>query len=91
MTSEQDNHSAIWEEPDAISQDQQTDLSSTPATPDEHESMIPEIETDEMESPDAQYSRQGKISDLARRSSPLLVPLPFAFLIFLFTLPFALR
>lgn len=91
MTSEQDNHSAIWEEPNAISQDQQTDISSMAATPDEHESMIPEIETDEMESQDAQYSRQGKISGLARQFSPILVPLPFALLIFLFTLPFALR
>src|SRR5207248_1082076 len=34
---------------------------------------------------------KGRISQLVRRFSPLLVPLPFAILIFLFTLPFSLR
>ncbi len=91
MTSEQDDHSAIWEELNASSQDQQPDLSSTAATPDQSESMVPEIETDETGLQDTQSSGQGKISGLARQFSPILVPLPFALLIFLFTLPFALR
>jgi SPFH domain/Band 7 family protein len=87
MTSEQDDSHAIWEGPNAIEQDQQLDQSSTAATPEEQEYVIPQIETDVEEPQDT----QSKVRQFARRFSPVLVPLPFAILIFLFTLPFALR
>jgi regulator of protease activity HflC (stomatin/prohibitin superfamily) len=93
MTSEQGDSSAIWGEgPNDSKQDQQPDLSSTTQTPDNQGFVIPPIVPDVVEPPqDARSSGKDRISDLIRRFSPVLVPLPFAILIFLFTLPFALR
>ena len=73
-------------------QNQQPDLSSTAQTPDKQELVIPPIETDpEEESQDTRSLSIGKVGHFVRRFSPVLVPLPFAVLIFLFTLPFALK
>jgi SPFH domain/Band 7 family protein len=92
MTSEQGDSHAIWEDPNAIRQDQQTDLSSTTGAPEGQELVIPQVETDELEeSPGTRSPGLGKLGQLIRRFSFVLVPLPFAVLIFLFTLPFALR
>ncbi len=92
MTSEQGDSHAIWEDPNAIHQDQQADLSSSTGTPGGQEFVIPQSGTDvEEESPGTRSVSRGRLGQLMRRFSPVLVPLPFAILIFLFTLPFALR
>jgi len=93
MTSEQGDSHAIWEDPNAIHQDQQADRSSMTGTSDKQELVIPQSETDvDEESPGGTRSLStGKLGKFIRRFSPVLVPLPFAILIFLFTLPFALR
>ncbi|HEX9133853.1 MAG TPA: SPFH domain-containing protein [Ktedonobacteraceae bacterium] len=92
MTSEQGDSHAIWEDPKAIHQDQQSDLSSTTDTSDGQEFVIPQSEIDvQEESTGTRSPGMGKLGQFIRRFSPVLVPLPFAILIFLFTLPFALR
>src|SRR6266487_5403747 len=93
MTSEQGDSHAIWEDPNAIHQDQQADRSSITGTSDKQELVIPQSETDvDAESSGGTRSLStGKLVQFIRRFSPVLVPLPFAILIFLFTLPFALR
>jgi regulator of protease activity HflC (stomatin/prohibitin superfamily) len=93
MTSEQGDSNAIWgEDPYDTRQDQRPDLSSTTETPDKQGLVIPPIESDVVESPqDTRPSGKDRISHVVRRFSPVLVPLPFAILIFLFTLPFVVR
>ncbi len=93
MTSEQGDSHAIWEDPNAIHQDQQPDRSSATDTPEGQELIIPQSETDVQEESagDTRSSSMGKLGQFIRRFSPVLIPLPFAILIFLFTLPFALR
>ncbi len=92
MTSEQGDSHAIWEDPNAIHQDQQPDHSSKTGTSDEQELVIPQSDSDVEESTGGTRSlSMGKLGQIIRRFSPVLVPLPFAILIFLFTLPFALR
>ena len=93
MTSEQGDSHAIWEDPNTIHQDQQPDRSSMTGTPGGQELIIPQSETDvDEELPGGTRSLStGKLGQFIRRFSPVLVPLPFAILIFLFTLPFALR
>src|SRR5216684_2715133 len=93
MTSEQGDSNAIWGEgPNDSKQVQQPDFSSTTETPDKQGLVIPPIEPDVVEPPqDTRSSGKDRISHFIRRFSPVLVPLPFAILIFLFTLPFALR
>ena len=92
MTSEQDESSAIWKAPDPTGQNRPPDHTSRSATPDQQGLVIPQIENDTEEEPHGTPSSKiGKLGSLARKFSPLLVPLPFAALIFLFTLPFAAR
>src|SRR5271169_4312955 len=93
MSSEKGDSNAIWGEgPDDSEQDQQPDISSTTATPDNQGLVIPPIEPDVAEPPqDTHVSGKDRISHIIRRFSPVLVPLPFAILIFLFTLPFTLK
>ncbi len=93
MSSEQGNSNAVWGEgPDASKQGQQPDISSTAITPDNQGFVIPPIEHDEAEPPQGtRFSGKDRFSQIVRRFSPVLVPLPFAILIFLFTLPFTLR
>src|SRR5436305_2918089 len=93
MSSEQGDSNAIWGEgPNASEQDQQPDSSSTTGTPDKEGLVIPPIERDEVEPPqDTRFSGKDRFSQIIRRFSPVLVPLPFAILIFLFTLPFTLK
>ena len=92
MTSEQGDSHAIWEDPNAIHQDQQADLSSSTGTSGGQEFVIPQSGADvQDESPGTRSVSRGRFGQVMRRFSPVLVPLPFAILIFLFTLPFALR
>lgn len=92
MTFEQDDSHAIWEGPNATSQNQPLDTSSTAATPGRQEFLVPPIQTDpEEESKDTSSLSLRKVGNFARRFSPVLVPLPFAILIFLFSLPFISR
>ncbi|HEY6287682.1 MAG TPA: hypothetical protein VIX20_18590, partial [Ktedonobacteraceae bacterium] len=93
MTSEQGNSNAVWgEDPNDSEQDQQPDISSTAVTPDKQGLVIPPIEPDVVEPPQGtHFSGKDRIGQILRRFSPVLVPLPFAILIFLFTLPFTLK
>src|SRR5258708_19736970 len=92
MTSEQDESCATWKGPEPTGQNQPPDHASTSATPEQQGLVIPQIDNDTEEGPHGTPSSQmDKLGRLARRLSPVLVPLPFAALIFLFTLPFALR
>src|SRR6266487_3335178 len=93
MSSEQGDSNAIWGEgPHDSERNQQPDISSTTATPDKHGFVIPHIEPDVDEPPqDTRFSGKDRFSQIIRRFSPVLVPLPFAILIFLFTLPFTLK
>lgn len=92
MTSEQDESSATWKGPDPTGQNQPPDHASTSATPEQQGLVIPQIENDTEEGPHGTpSSKMDKLGRLARQLSPVLVPLPFAALIFLFTLPSALR
>jgi regulator of protease activity HflC (stomatin/prohibitin superfamily) len=90
LTSKQGNSKAVWgDDPEEGRQDQQPDTYSTAITPDKQEFVIPPIEHDEVELPrNTRFSRKISVRDMLRRFSPVLVPLPFAILIFLFTLPF---
>src|SRR6266566_3422710 len=92
MTSEQGDSNATWEDPKVIKQDQQPNLSSTTETPENQEPVISPIEADaEEESQNTRSLSRSRLGLFLRRFSPVLVPLPFAILIFLFTLPFALK
>lgn len=93
MTSEQGNSKAVWgDDPEEGKQDQQPDMYSTAMTPDKQGFVIPPIEDDDVEPPqNKRFSRKISIREMLRRFSPVLVPLPFAILIFLFTLPFTLK
>jgi regulator of protease activity HflC (stomatin/prohibitin superfamily) len=93
MTSEHGDSNATWGEgPNDSEQDQQPDISSTTAPPDQQGLVIPPSEPDVVEPPqDTRFSGKDRFSQIIRRFSPVLVPLPFAILIFLFTLPFILR
>ena len=94
MTSEHGDSNAIWgEDPHESEKDQQPESSSTTVAPDNQGLVIPPPEHDVVEPPqDANVSNKGgRFSHIVRKYSPVLVPLPFAILIFLFTLPFALR
>jgi chromate transport protein ChrA len=94
MSSEQGNSNAVWgEDPKENEQVQQPPASSsTSVTPDNQGLVIPPIEQDDFEQPqDTRPSVMHGFSQMLRRFSPVLVPLPFAILIFLFTLPFTLN
>lgn len=90
MTSEQEDSHAIWQGPDVTGWDQPPDPTTGP-TPANQDLLTPPVEDDADEWEDAQNSRLEKVRQVARQFSPVLVPLPFAILIFLFTLPVALR
>jgi regulator of protease activity HflC (stomatin/prohibitin superfamily) len=93
MSSEQGGSNATWGEgPNESEEDQLPDSSSTIVTPDNQRLVIPPLDHDEVESPqDTRFSGKDRFSQIIRRFSPVLVPLPFAILIFLFTLPFTLK
>ena len=101
MTLEQDNSraSSSWSDPNTVSWDAdplllEPDDPSTPPLEDDQFSPSP-IDTDivaddeEWEKPSL-FSRDS-LRQLARQLSPVLVPLPFALLVFLFSLPADLR
>ena len=89
ISGEGDAH-AIWQGSNA---DQQGDLPTTdPAQSQQLLPPQPQNEPDEEEEQqDTSLSTWEKLGKFARKFSPVLVPLPFAALIFLFTLPVALR
>ncbi len=87
MTSEQDNSHAIWQEP--IKPEQPADLTPTATTPGQQELVT--LQQPPPDEENVKPSNRQKLGRLARQFSPLLVPLPFAALVFLFTLPVALR
>ncbi len=93
MTSEQGDSNAIWGEgPLESEQDQQPDSSSATVPPGNQGLVISPVEHAEVEPPqDTNHSGKSSFSQVIRKFSPVLVPLPFAILIFLFTLPFMLR
>jgi len=92
MTREHDDSGATWQGPTASSQNQPQNTSSTTATPGQQEILVPPVQTDPgEESKNTSSLRLKKVGDFARRFSPVLVPLPFAILIFLFSLPFVSR
>ncbi len=93
MPSEQGDSNAIWGEgPLEREKNRQPDSSSRAGTPDNQGLVIPPMEHDEVEPPqDTDVSGKGRFSRVLRRFSPVLVPLPFAILIFLLTLPFTLK
>jgi len=92
MTLEQDDSPAIWQDPNASSQKQPVDTSSTGAAPDQQQFLVPPMQTDPQGEPkDTSSPSLRKVGNFARRFSPVLVPLPFAILIFLFSLPFVSR
>src|SRR6266404_5029699 len=88
MTSEQDDSHAIWQGPNHSGQPD--DLTSTPGAPGQQQLVAsPQAPPPQGEKPSF-FSRE-RLGRFARQFSPVLVPLPFAALIFLFTLPVALR
>jgi regulator of protease activity HflC (stomatin/prohibitin superfamily) len=94
MSSEEGSSNAVWgEDPKKKEQDQQLpDSSSASGLPDNQGLVIPPIEQDAIEpTQDTKPSVKHRFSQALRRFSPVLVPLPFAILIFLFTLPFTLQ
>ncbi len=93
MSSEHGGSSATWGDGSNESEkDQLPDSSSTIITPDNQGLVIPPMDHDEVEPPqNTRFSGKDRFSQIIRRFSPVLVPLPFAILIFLFTLPFTLR
>ncbi len=92
MTFEQDDSNATWEDPNASSQNQPLDTSSTSTSPGQQGLIVPPAQTDPgEESKDTSSLRLRKARNFARKYSPVLVPLPFAILIFLFSLPFVPR
>src|SRR5260370_6248020 len=87
MKLEQAAADAIWHEPRHA--EQQPDFISTTNRRGQKEQVTPQPPP-----PGGQNtgtSNRQRLGKLARRFSPVLVPLPFAVLVFLFTLPVALR
>ncbi len=101
MTLEQDHAhaSSSWSDPNAVSWDDDpllmdSDEPSTPPLQDDQFSAPPvatAIETDEEEWVKQPLFSRDSLRRLARQLSPVLVPLPFALLIFLFSLPAELK
>jgi len=93
MPSEHGDSNATWGEgPNDSQQDQQPDIPSTTVKPDKQGLVIPPIDPDINRPPqDIHVSAKDRFSHIIRRFSPVLVPLPFAILVFLFTLPFTLK
>jgi regulator of protease activity HflC (stomatin/prohibitin superfamily) len=92
MTSEQDDSHATWQGPNASNQNQSPNTSSTRAARGKQEFLAPPVQTDpQEESKDTSSSSLRKVGNFARQFSPVLVPLPFAILVFLFSLPFVSR
>ena len=101
MTLEQDNAraSSSWSDPNAVSWDadpllMDPDDPSTPPLLDDQFSappVAPAIEADEEEWVKQPLFSGDSLRRLARQLSPVLVPLPFALLIFLFSLPAELK
>ena len=92
MTFEQDDSHTIWEGSNASSQNQPLDTSSTAATPGQQAFLVSPMQTDPgEESKNTSSLSLRKVGNFARHFSPVLVPLPFAILVFLFSFPFVSR
>ena len=88
MTSEQDDSHAIWQGPNHSGQP--GDLTSTPGAPGQQQ-LVASPQTPPPQGAKPSFFSRERLGRFARQFSPVLVPLPFAALIFLFTLPAALR
>ena len=104
MPSDQDENRTVWQDADELEWELPGAAGGSPVAsmlPDEDDRPLAEdIDTDDLE-PDTesdllQWSRPPLLSKetlrtVARQLSPVLVPLPFALLVFLFTLPATLQ
>ncbi|HLX58862.1 MAG TPA: SPFH domain-containing protein [Ktedonobacteraceae bacterium] len=99
MTSEQDNSRASWSDSNTVSWDADSDLMDIddPSTPplqddqDDQQSSSTNTASDDDEWEKPPLFGRDSLLQLARQLSPVLVPLPFAILVFLFTLPAGLK
>ncbi len=93
MTLEQDNSRATWQSSDAESWDPPPAFSDfyDTSTPEDYQQQLPPQAVDDMddieEGEEAPFSSWDTLQRFARQFSPVLVPLPFAILIYLFALP----
>lgn len=90
MTEEQQDSRATWQNPDPASWDPPPvlpDLYDSSSPQEEQVFISPESERDVDEPEDPAFFSRDGLRRFARQFSPVLVPLPFALLIFLFTLP----
>lgn len=99
MTLQQDNSRASWSDPNTVSWDadpllMEPDDPSTPPLQDDEFSPSPidtSVAADDEEWGKPSLFSRDSLRQLARQLSPVLVPLPFALLVFLFSLPADLR
>lgn len=97
MSSDQDTNRAVWQDAGEMEFSANTGTQSTG----DDQLAAETIDTDDLDTPDTEsdllhWTRQPLISKetlgtVARQFSPLLIPLPFALLVFLFTLPATLQ
>lgn len=105
MPSDQDENRAVWQDADELEWELPGAASGSPVasmlSDEDDQSLAEDIDTDDLLEPDTesdllQWSRPPLLSKetlrtVARQLSPVLVPLPFALLVFLFTLPATLQ
>jgi len=105
MPSDQDENRAVWQNAEELEWKLPGAASSSPVasmvSDEDDQSLAEDIDTDDLLEPDTesdllQWSRPPLLSKetlrtVARQFSPVLVPLPFALLVFLFTLPATLQ
>lgn len=95
MSSDQDANRAVWQ--DAGEVDLQSPVDAGPESAGDDQLIVGAVDTDDLATPDTEsnlltWTRQPLLSKetlamVARQFSPLIIPLPFAILVFLFTLP----
>ena len=105
MPSDQDENRAVWQNADELEWELPAAASGSPVasmlSDEDDQSLAEDIDTDDLLEPDTEsdllhWSRPPLLSKetlrtVARQLSPVLVPLPFALLVFLFTLPATLQ
>jgi hypothetical protein len=105
MPSDQDENRAVWQNADELEWELPAAASGSPvasmSSDEDDQSLAEDIDTDDLLEPDTEsdllhWGRPPLLSKetlrtVARQLSPVLVPLPFALLVFLFTLPATLQ
>jgi hypothetical protein len=105
MPSDQDENRAVWQNADELEWELPPAASGSPVasmlSDEDDQSLAEDIDTDDLLEPDTEsdllhWSRPPLLSKetlrtVARQLSPVIVPLPFALLVFLFTLPATLQ